>query len=275
MRTDVDAVLPSRPDRLLHRARAVPPGGARRRDDRRRIAEPLRERRAQEPLGHRRATDVPRADDQDPAHDEGRESSAGSSGRSSAIAVTGREPSRRIVAGPCARSTTVEADPFETIPLAQVDGDVLAEQRPELVARLRRRVAGAVGARDGQRTRLGEDRERQRMVRGADADGRRVATEVPPEGVRAPREDEREGAGPAGRDEALGSLVEHGDRPRGRRASGPAPGARAPATAPSPRTPARSPRDRPGASPTRRRCRSGTRSARLAGRRPSHRRADR
>ena len=76
---------------IPRRPRAVPRRGPGRRDHRRPVAEPRLERRAQEPLGHRRAADVPRANHQDPAHDEGRESSAGSSGRSSAIArVRGR-----------------------------------------------------------------------------------------------------------------------------------------------------------------------------------------
>ena len=258
-------------------ARAVPPGGARRRDDRRRIAEPLRERRAQEPLGHRRATDVPRADDQDPAHDEGRESSnAGSSGRSSAIAVTGRATPR----GGSSRARARDPRPW-TRPLRVDRPGTGRRRRPPRTATWSSSQVSAGGW--PERFALvtasgpvpGEDHERERMVRGADADGRRVATEVPPEGVLAPREDEREGTGPAGRDEALRSLVEHGDRPRGRRGRDQHRELELPRADASPRTPARWPRDRPDASPTRRRCRSGTRSARLAGLRPSHHRADR
>src|SRR5918995_6813929 len=74
---------------------------------------------------------------------------------------------------------------LKRVALAEVDGDVLPEQLMELVARLHRGIAGAVRARDGERTRLREQRERERVVRGADADRRRVPSQVPRRGGRA------------------------------------------------------------------------------------------
>ena len=68
-------------------------------------------------------------------------------GRSSAIASRESDPSRRIDAGPWARSTHGGGDTFEPVALAQVDGDVLPEQRPGA-----RRTSPPAGGRSGSRS---------------------------------------------------------------------------------------------------------------------------
>ena len=106
------------------------------------------------------------------------------------------------------------------------------------------------------------------MVRGADADRPRVPSQIPRRGVRAPREDERERAGPDRR-RRVAPRARRTRRPiEPPRSSRPAPAARGHAACAWLRTRGRWRRGRRDASPARRRCRSGRRSARHGGRRP-------
>ena len=193
------------------------PGGARRRDDRRRLAEPLDEGRAQEPLGHRRAADVARADHQDPAHDEERESSNDdSSGRTATSTSRGTEPLPDDRRRPVGEVDDGRRDSVQCPLLAQVDGDGITEQRLQFAAGLCGRAAGEVRAGDGERPGLCEEREREGVVRGADADGGCRRRRGPTAEASAPlRQHQGERSRPQRRREALGPLVE--DRHRSRR----------------------------------------------------------
>src|SRR6266571_4755790 len=105
-------------------------------------------------------------------------------------------------------------DARQRLVLAQVDGDGLAEQLDQLVARRGCRGPRAVGAGHGQRPGPLQDRQGQQVTGPPEPDGAGVAAQGPLATALGPRDDHGEGPGPEPPGQGSGPPVHEPDRRR-------------------------------------------------------------